>query len=686
MLAALLLLAILAACAGETTISTPEPTLPVATVAPTEVAEPTQAPTATPTSEPTLPPTQAIEPTDVPSSTPTPAPSPTSQPQLQPQPTLTPVQNLLDGLSWTSGFIDASEQQAISAISTIAELDADQGQTLADSDWVANGITDAEASALETLSDITAMDLDLGTALTNLHWLQDSSIAASTKVFWLESFLSFAPYPDSSRVIVSWPWIEEGPTTNRRVVQRNLGLIAESNEALLAQLVSQTWLQDDISQNEAIVVQELAKLDTTVAQSLFEAVRFADVVTDSQATLFSAAPRITDTNPDLLAGLLNLAWAADGLSENEELAIALMEHFDQTGADIITTIPWFTSGPLEDQEINSIKAFIRLRDHSPELSAQVADMDFFRNSVERHDNSAVDAIKTLNQDPEDWALLSKQSWYQDGVSDDEAVVLTVLPGQAENVPTDYQSLVDNRFYMEKTTEPLPRSGSVDLYLVRFLEHPTESATMTHLRSAVLAIENYMGFPLPVKEIIMLFSTNIDAGGINYGSHFTLDLSEDANLPQLIEGGIVHEISHFYRVADSAWFGEGTANFLATHVGFELYNQEVAPRSNRSTCPNDVTNITEIEAAYPGFYPEPIAHRFCYHNYGEKIIRGLKAAMGDEPFHTAWKEIFQTGIEEDRIFTDEEIYQLFLKHAPTDRITRTNQVFVQYHGGDFVTSP
>lgn len=143
---------------------------------------------------------------------------------------------------------------------------------------------------------------------------------------------------------------------------------------------------------------------------------------------------------------------------------------------------------------------------------------------------------------------------------------------------------------------------MDLYLVRFLEHQTKSATMTHLRSAVLAIENYMGFPLPVKEIIMLFSTNIDAGGINYGSHFTLDISEDASLSQLIKGGIVHEITNFYRVMDTSWFGEGTANFLAKQVGFELYNQEVALRSNRSSCPNDVANITEIPAAYPGYYP------------------------------------------------------------------------------------
>ena len=77
---------------------------------------------------------------------------------------------------------------------------------------------------------------------------------------------------------------------------------------------------------------------------------------------------------------------------------------------------------------------------------------------------------------------------------------------------------------------------------------------------------------------------------------------DASLPQLIEDGIVHAITHFYRSMDTSWFGEGTANFLVTQEGFELYNQEVAPRSNRPSYPNDVTNITELAAAYPGYHP------------------------------------------------------------------------------------
>jgi len=61
-------------------------------------------------------------------------------------------------------------------------------------------------------------------------------------------------------------------------------------------------------------------------------------------------------------------------------------------------------------------------------------------------------------------------------------------------------------------------------------------------------------------------------------------------------------------------------------------------------------------------------------------------MGDELFQAAWREIFRTGIRDNLKFTDAEIYQLFLKHTPTDRIARVNQVFINFHGGDFVVSP
>ena len=134
-----------------------------------------------------------------------------------------------------------------------------------------------------------------------------------------------------------------------------------------------------------------------------------DDLTLAESTLISRLATISGVEPDLPPVLLDLEWTKDGISENDKLAISLLASLDQPTAGIVATVSWFITEPVEDQDINLLNAIARLFEISPELSVQVAGMDFFRDSAERHDVSAVDAIKTLSQDPEDWALLTKKA-------------------------------------------------------------------------------------------------------------------------------------------------------------------------------------------------------------------------------------------------------------------------------------
>ena len=63
---------------------------------------------------------------------------------------------------------------------------------------------------------------------------------------------------------------------------------------------------------------------------------------------------------------------------------------------------------------------------------------------------------------------------------------------------------------------------------------------------------------------------------------------------------------------------------------------------------------------------------------------MKAAMGDGPFQEAWRYIFRNGIEEERTLTDEGIYERFLAYTPESKASKVNPVFVDSHGGSFVT--
>ena len=54
-----------------------------------------------------------------------------------------------------------------------------------------------------------------------------------------------------------------------------------------------------------------------------------------------------------------------------------------------------------------------------------------------------------------------------------------------------------------------------------------------------------------------------------------------------------------------------------------------------------------------------------------------------PHNLAWWEIIRRGIGEGIRFTDAEIYQMFIDHTPANKVSDVEQVFVRFHGGDFL---
>ncbi|MDE0719786.1 MAG: hypothetical protein OSB75_04420 [Dehalococcoidia bacterium] len=141
------------------------------------------------------------------------------------------------------------------------------------------------------------------------------------------------------------------------------------------------WVRDDISSAEAVAIQEIVELRSDTTQSLLENAWFLDDLTLAESTLISRLATISGVEPDQPLVLLDLEWTKDGISENDKLAIGLLALLDQPTAGIVATVPWFITAPVEDQDINLLKAVARLFAISPKLSVQVAGIDFFRDSA-----------------------------------------------------------------------------------------------------------------------------------------------------------------------------------------------------------------------------------------------------------------------------------------------------------------
>ena len=57
-------------------------------------------------------------------------------------------------------------------------------------------------------------------------------------------------------------------------------------------------------------------------------------------------------------------------------------------------------------------------------------------------------------------------------------------------------------------------------------------------------------------------------------------------------------------------------------------------------------------------------------------------MGEQPFKTAWKNIYEPSESVDRLVTEEEVYELFLQNTPSDRTEELKEVYQQWHGSEF----
>ena len=228
-------------------------------------------------------------------------------------------------------------------------------------------------ATIETFASISSADIELGAALTDIEWLSDPTVSPQTKDFWFRSFLDVAPFPNVSVLMASLPWVLKGHTSDRRV--------AQNDSAFLEGLLELPWVRDDISSAESVAIQEIIELRSDTTQSLLENAWFLDDLTLAESTLISRLATISGVEPDLPLVLLDLEWTKDGISENDKRAIGLLALLDQPTAGIVTTVPWFITASVEDQDINLLKAIAKLFAISPKLSVQAAGIDFFRDSA-----------------------------------------------------------------------------------------------------------------------------------------------------------------------------------------------------------------------------------------------------------------------------------------------------------------
>ena len=342
-------------------------------------------------------------------------------------------------------------------------------------------------------------------------------------------------------------------------------------------------------------------------------------------------------------------------------------------------------GPLESDAVYGVQW---LYDRDPALARRM-----FAHSVEEPVRTlnvhALGALGTMAwQEPAMLERLEAQGWFADGLSLEERAFIIVL-AKITNDDAIYGDLLEQR-HTETSAVELPLSGPVGIWA--FGHEPIHGDVLTAARDGALAAERVMASPLPVTDIIMLQVNVQNYEGYGYGGANFVDsmvLSIGSDWEDFAHADLLyHEAAHYHLAFEVGphWLVEGGADFIRAYRkawdGAEGWDGEVPLFEGNEYagvvwCQNNgVATIAAL--AEPSEFQNP-----CGYALGQQFLTHLYDVMGLAGFSSAMREFYLRYLDYRHHPSEEEVYGIFLKHAPPDREAAFLDVYRRLHGGAFL---
>ena len=556
--------------------------------------------------------------------------------------------------SWYADGVNEDEWAVVGYLDIIRGIDPAMAQILAEALWLADDVTESEREIVSYLAAIVAIDPPLAGLLLGLPWLADDVTEADTEIV---SYLAAIARidPTLAQRLVGLQWLADGISEDEHRALDHIMYIAREDSSLAGRLLGFPWLAGDVTGAELAVVIWIASIafeDATQAKRLMGLPWLADDITWVEGAAVVQLHDIAGIDSSLAERVRGFPWLADEISVPESLTVHYI---------------WSIAHDSDREDL--------------ELAYSVVNMPFFSDVIRGVHG---DVGRSL------WALflyqqykleqLISQSWYQDGLNDEEAALVVVLPGESERVFLD---LIQGG-HVRSDTISLPLAGDVNLFEVRRAPIQPDSDVLDTLRTGAEVIEGFMEVPLNKTDVIVFLNPGFSSQGlgVNYGSHIIVGAAQGT---QSLRSVLYHELAHFYwgrDVKGPEWFQEGTASFLADYVlhlteGVSMQSlYSAAQTAARSCSPHGVTDIHGwIQATAAGSQPG-----LCHYHLGESFLLGVYQSLGYQVVSSSLRELYRVGKSSGSPVTETQIYQAFLTNTPSDKRVQFRELYERLHGG------
>ena len=435
-----------------------------------------------------------------------------------------------------------------------------------------------------------------------------------------------------------------------------------------------------------------------------------DPLNHAEAAAIRKLSKIALEHRDLSAAVAGFAWAFDDdmtRTESDTIWSAIEMEMLVEGTGLwLAELPWMVDGITKHDK----DAAFRLWDI--EKMAVELDRDFFslldlvveveHDRIRLLDRFVMDTLYRLYEvgsglssdqqmkRAELFREVVNAPWFNDGLDDEERVRI---------ISFWYDDLLGPYSVQSKAID-LPLAGEVNLWIVQHEPIPGYEDLLRFAEEAVRGTERLMGVPFPTFEVIVAIVRR--QGDLGSRCYAGVAYNDRVDVGDWVGGGtalrrtVYHEIAHYYfdNGIGPGWILEGGADFAAWRIEDWLgYSSPEDTRVHwaegvRTSCVEQgMTNLHMLATHEYSDKNAKLAFS-CQYSMGWNFLLSLHEVMGDEALSAALGELYRT-IELrfvpgfDWTKSDPEVYEIILKHTPTDKVEEVKDIYRWKHGGPFI---
>ena len=542
-------------------------------------------------------------------------------------------------LAWTQDGIDGAESKAIQSLLYIAVLSRPVASSIVFLGWVQDGIDPVEAGAIGWMNNIGSAEV--ASSVVSLGWIEDGVEAVEVKAIENVSYVAYGDAGVASSILLMG-WVQDGVDAVEVKTIENLSYIANRYSEVASSIVSLTWVQDGVDDVEAGAIGWMNNIGSAeVASSVVSLGWVQDGIGAVEVKAIENLSYIANRGAEVASSLVSLGWVQDGIDAMESQAIEGMysvSYQDREVALSIVSLSWMQDaiGPIEIKMIEGL-AYIASRDTGAAL--RIVGMPFIE-TIEPPDVSAIRSLRLLAAfEPEAFVRVMAHVSLLDGISNDMAPVVATLHGVAGTNPGLIDVLLDpSKVSLERRAVTLPLSGDVVLDIIRTA--PGAARSMDLLEHSVRGAEDYMGVPLPISYVGLLFENSVSAGaaGQNFGTHIVVLPEYDVD--DGTSSAIAHEVAHYYWSGNEDWVDEGAANFMASIVDGARTGRPVGIVGTPCGYAGNIGEMESLGAAHGDI------EFGCNYSLGERLFVDLHRTLGEERFQQGFRALYLASEVED----------------------------------------